>query len=267
MPGSPSFALASRVPLRAKDYVSLRPPRTEGALLTGPPARGDPLLLRRVPGRRPGDRGERPRPLLRAPHGDRADRDGRRRGRSALRSAGPAGRVRSPRRRPLRGFASARRRPLRGLPVAERGAASRAAGRRRGDRQPPGAEPARDVGPVAPGALRNPDGRAGNRLSRPAPRCAPPRGGRGRGRRRDAARLVFAGFVGMMVMNLALASYLVGGPDAVGRLPLWEEFAGGRRSSRRPSCWRIRRRISSPGRGATCVFAGSEWTRPSSSGS
>ena len=44
------------------------------------------------------------------------------------------------------------------------------------------------------------------------------------GRRRDAARLVFAGLVGMMVMNLALASYLAGGPDAAGRLPLWEIF-------------------------------------------
>jgi Cu2+-exporting ATPase len=43
-------------------------------------------------------------------------------------------------------------------------------------------------------------------------------------RRRDAARLVFAGMVGMMVMNLALASYLIGGPDAAGRLPLWEVF-------------------------------------------
>ena len=43
-------------------------------------------------------------------------------------------------------------------------------------------------------------------------------------RRRDAARLVFAGVLGMMVMNLALASYLVGGPDAGGRLPLWEAF-------------------------------------------
>ncbi len=43
-------------------------------------------------------------------------------------------------------------------------------------------------------------------------------------RRRDAARLVFAGLVGMMVMNLALASYLVGGPDASGQLPLWEVF-------------------------------------------
>ena len=44
------------------------------------------------------------------------------------------------------------------------------------------------------------------------------------GRRRNAARLVFAGLLGMMVMNLALASYLVGGPDANGRLPLWEVF-------------------------------------------
>ncbi len=44
-------------------------------------------------------------------------------------------------------------------------------------------------------------------------------------RHRDAARLVFAGFVGMMVMNLALATYLAGGPDAGGRLALWEVFA------------------------------------------
>ncbi len=43
-------------------------------------------------------------------------------------------------------------------------------------------------------------------------------------RRRDAARLVFAGVLGMMVMNLALAWYLVGGPDSFGRLPLWEVF-------------------------------------------
>jgi Cu2+-exporting ATPase len=43
--------------------------------------------------------------------------------------------------------------------------------------------------------------------------------------RRDTARLVFAGLVGMMVMNLALAAYLLGGPDASGRLPLWETFA------------------------------------------
>lgn len=43
-------------------------------------------------------------------------------------------------------------------------------------------------------------------------------------RRRDASRLAFAGVLGMMVMNLALASYLAGGPDASGRLALWEVF-------------------------------------------
>ncbi|MDL2716669.1 MAG: heavy metal translocating P-type ATPase [Acidobacteriota bacterium] len=42
--------------------------------------------------------------------------------------------------------------------------------------------------------------------------------------RRDAPRLVFAGAVGMMVMNLALASYVLGGPGADGALPLWETF-------------------------------------------
>jgi Cu2+-exporting ATPase len=42
---------------------------------------------------------------------------------------------------------------------------------------------------------------------------------------RSAARLLFAGIVGMMVMNLALAAYFAGGPDASGRLPLWEVFA------------------------------------------
>jgi Cu2+-exporting ATPase len=42
--------------------------------------------------------------------------------------------------------------------------------------------------------------------------------------RRGAARLVFAGVLGMMVMNLALAAYVMGGPDAFGRLPLWETF-------------------------------------------
>jgi Cu2+-exporting ATPase len=42
--------------------------------------------------------------------------------------------------------------------------------------------------------------------------------------RRDAGRLVFAGVLGMMVMNLALAAYVLGGPDAAGRLPLWETF-------------------------------------------
>jgi Cu2+-exporting ATPase len=44
-------------------------------------------------------------------------------------------------------------------------------------------------------------------------------------RRRDASRLVFAGALGMMVMNLAIAGYLAGGPDATGRLALWEIFA------------------------------------------
>ncbi len=42
--------------------------------------------------------------------------------------------------------------------------------------------------------------------------------------RRDAARLVFAGVLGMMVMNLALAAYFLGGPDGSGRLPLWQTF-------------------------------------------
>ncbi len=42
--------------------------------------------------------------------------------------------------------------------------------------------------------------------------------------RRGAARLVFAGVLGMMVMNLALAAYFLGGPGAGGRLPLWEQF-------------------------------------------
>lgn len=43
--------------------------------------------------------------------------------------------------------------------------------------------------------------------------------------RRDIPRLVFAGVLGMMVMNLSLAAYFLGGPDAAGRLPLWETFA------------------------------------------
>ncbi len=43
--------------------------------------------------------------------------------------------------------------------------------------------------------------------------------------RRNAPRLLFAGVVGMMVMNLALAAYFAGGSDASGRLPLWEAFA------------------------------------------
>jgi Cu2+-exporting ATPase len=42
--------------------------------------------------------------------------------------------------------------------------------------------------------------------------------------RRGTARLVFAGVLGMMVMNLALAAYFLGGPGAAGRLPLWEQF-------------------------------------------
>lgn len=42
---------------------------------------------------------------------------------------------------------------------------------------------------------------------------------------RNSSRLVFAGAAGMMVMNLSLAAYLAGGPDASGRLPLWETFA------------------------------------------
>src|SRR6266545_4370781 len=40
----------------------------------------------------------------------------------------------------------------------------------------------------------------------------------------QSARLVFAGVLGMMVMNLAVAAYFLGGPDAAGRLPLWESF-------------------------------------------
>jgi P-type Cu2+ transporter len=43
--------------------------------------------------------------------------------------------------------------------------------------------------------------------------------------RRDASRLLFAGVLGMMVMSLALAAYLIGGPEAAGGLPLWETFA------------------------------------------
>lgn len=42
--------------------------------------------------------------------------------------------------------------------------------------------------------------------------------------RRSGARLLFAGVLGMMVMNLALAAYFRGGPDAGGRLALWETF-------------------------------------------
>jgi Cu2+-exporting ATPase len=39
-----------------------------------------------------------------------------------------------------------------------------------------------------------------------------------------AARLVVAGALGMLVMNLALATYVLGGPEASGRLALWEVF-------------------------------------------
>ena len=42
--------------------------------------------------------------------------------------------------------------------------------------------------------------------------------------RRNPPRLLFAGVLGMMVMNLALAAYFLGGPDAAGRMPLWESF-------------------------------------------
>ena len=44
-------------------------------------------------------------------------------------------------------------------------------------------------------------------------------------RRRDAARLLFAGLVGMMVMNLAIAAYLLGGAGPSGALPPWEAYA------------------------------------------
>jgi len=40
---------------------------------------------------------------------------------------------------------------------------------------------------------------------------------------RDSARLIFAGILGMMVMNLALAAYFLGGSRG-GTLPLWETF-------------------------------------------
>ncbi|HKF44272.1 MAG TPA: cation-translocating P-type ATPase, partial [Thermoanaerobaculia bacterium] len=43
--------------------------------------------------------------------------------------------------------------------------------------------------------------------------------------RRDSGRLVFAGAVGMVVMNLALARYFAGGTEAAGRFALWETFA------------------------------------------
>ena len=40
-------------------------------------------------------------------------------------------------------------------------------------------------------------------------------------RRRNAERLIFAGAAGMLVMNFALATYLMGAADAAGTLPLW----------------------------------------------
>jgi P-type Cu2+ transporter len=40
-------------------------------------------------------------------------------------------------------------------------------------------------------------------------------------RRRSAERLIFAGMVGMMVMNFSVATYFKGAPDAHGQLPLW----------------------------------------------
>ena len=45
-----------------------------------------------------------------------------------------------------------------------------------------------------------------------------------RGSESVAARLVVAGVLGMVVMDLALAAYLLGGPGPDGRLPLWETF-------------------------------------------
>ncbi|MCB1875631.1 MAG: heavy metal translocating P-type ATPase [Chromatiales bacterium] len=41
-------------------------------------------------------------------------------------------------------------------------------------------------------------------------------------RRRDGQRLLFAGVTGMPVMQMALATYLMGGPGADGSLPLWQ---------------------------------------------
>jgi Cu2+-exporting ATPase len=41
-------------------------------------------------------------------------------------------------------------------------------------------------------------------------------------RRRNLERLIFAGVAGMAVMHVAIASYLMGGEDASGTLPLWE---------------------------------------------
>ncbi len=40
-------------------------------------------------------------------------------------------------------------------------------------------------------------------------------------RQRSTERLIFAGAVGMLVMNFSLATYLMGGPEPSGELPLW----------------------------------------------
>jgi len=40
-------------------------------------------------------------------------------------------------------------------------------------------------------------------------------------KRRSTEKLIFAGAVGMLVMNFSLATYFMGGPDETGQLPLW----------------------------------------------
>lgn len=40
-------------------------------------------------------------------------------------------------------------------------------------------------------------------------------------KRRDGQRLLFAGLIGMPVMQFSLASYVMGNPDTMGQLPLW----------------------------------------------
>ncbi len=40
-------------------------------------------------------------------------------------------------------------------------------------------------------------------------------------KRRSIERIVFAGILGMVVMNFSLATYLLGGPDELGHYPLW----------------------------------------------
>ena len=40
-------------------------------------------------------------------------------------------------------------------------------------------------------------------------------------RRRSTERLIFAGAIGMLVMNFSLATYFMGGPGPSGELPLW----------------------------------------------